>query len=341
MASLWRQKDSPYWYIRFVDPNTGERVRRSTGTKDRKTAELILKDIEIKIAKGNFGLENMIPAKSIQDFGIEYLEGYSKINKSPKTCEIDKMALRNWVETIGNTFLTDVTARLVEKFKSEMIRKLSATTVNMRFRSLRAAFSVAVKWGYLQSNPFKGLKEIPVDGADAPRYLSSVEIKKLFAVVDDERFRTLFEFYINTGGRLREVLGLTWNDVNLENKTLTFRHETKFNKKRDIGLNRKAIELLQSVQAMSPGAQLNDRIFTFSAWYVSKRFKHYVRKAGLPESITTHSLRHTFASHLVMNGVNIYTVKELMGHSSLKVTEVYSHLSPAHKIKAVEKLKYD
>ncbi|MCP4581090.1 MAG: tyrosine-type recombinase/integrase [candidate division Zixibacteria bacterium] len=73
---------------------------------------------------------------------------------------------------------------------------------------------------------------------------------------------------------------------------------------------------------------------------MSRRFKTYAKEAGLPDSITFHSLRHTFCSILVMQGVDMFTIKELMGHSSLKVTERYLHLTTAHKIEAVEKLEY-
>ncbi len=62
--------------------------------------------------------------------------------------------------------------------------------------------------------------------------------------------------------------------------------------------------------------------------FISKRFKKYIRKAGLDERFTFHSLRHTFASHLVQNGVSLYIVSKLLGHSNLKTTEVYAHLAP-------------
>lgn len=340
MASLWKQKNSPYWYVRFVDPQTGEDIRKSTGTKDKKTAELILKGIEIKIAKGKFKFEELKPQKNIREFADEYLERYSLHNKSPKTIEIEKQAFKNWISIIGNIPISDISLKSVEKFKSEMIGFLSPTTVNMRFRALRASFTIAVKWGYLEKNPFKGIKELPVATGGLPRYLTEAEIQRIFSVVKDERFRLIIEFYINTGGRLREVSNLTWRDIDLNKKTLSFRHDTKFNKTRIIVLNSRAIEILNTIKTNSPEDKLNDKIIKLSPSYISKRFKYYIRRADLPESITFHSLRHTHASLLIMAGVDIYTVKELLGHSSLKVTERYSHLSSAHKFEAVEKLKY-
>ena len=340
MASLWRQNGSPYWYVRFVDPLTGQRVRKSTGTTDKKTAELILKEIEVKIAKGKFKFEELVPSRSLSEFAEEYLQNYSSHNKSYKTIEIEKQAFRNWIEIIGNNMISDITPRLVETYKSELNKLFSSTTVNMRFRALRAAFSIAVKWGYLDKNPFKGLKELPVNTGDLPRYLKPQEIEKLFEVITDHRYRLIYELYLNTGGRLREVANLTWGDIDLVKRALVFRHETKFNKKRSITLNTRAIEIIKEIKSTSLDISSEGKVVMFTPWQISKKFKYYVRKAGLPESITAHSLRHTYASLLVMAGVDMYTVKELMGHSSLKVTERYSHLSSAHKIEAVEKLRY-
>jgi integrase len=340
MASLWKQKNSPYWYVRFTDPLTGEDRRKSTGTTDRKTADLIRKEIEIRLAKGKFQLERLTPSRSMSEFVKEYLANYSAHNKSHKTIEIEKQAFANWIHVIGDILISDVSARLVERFKSELKKQFSPTTVNMRFRALRAAFSIAVKWEYLEKNPFKGIKELPVNTGDLPRSLSPDQINDLFLLVTDKKLLLVFELYLNTGGRLREVANLEWQDIDLTRKMITFRHETKFNKKRAVGLNSRAIEVLSTIKSMADKIQPGDKVVPYSPWHISKKFKYYVRKAGLPESITFHSIRHTFCSLMIQNSVDIYTVKELMGHSSLKVTERYSHLSNENLIKAVEKLKY-
>jgi integrase len=150
--------------------------------------------------------------------------------------------------------------------------------------------------------------------------------------------KLLFEFHLNTGGRRNEVLSLTWKNINFRNQTVTFVNGTKFGKRRVVPLNKRALEILTGLH--KSGDAPSDKIFDYEKNYISRRFKYYARKAGLPESIRTHSLRHTFASILSENSIDIHTIKELMGHSSIKVTEIYSHLSPEHKIKAVKRLKY-
>ncbi len=173
---------------------------------------------------------------------------------------------------------------------------------------------------------------------NTPRFLSGTEINQLLEVVEDEKLRLLFEFYLNTGGRRNEVLCLTWSNIDIKNKTVTFINGTKFGKKRTVPLNPRAYEILMQLRKV--GDKPSSRPFNYEKNYITRKFKVYARKACLPESIRTHSLRHTFASILVMNGVDMQTIKELLGHSSLKVTEMYAHLSPQHKITAVEKLIY-
>ncbi len=338
MASLWKQNNSPYWYVRFTDPHTGKRVRRSTGTADRNTAELILKEIEIKIAKGQYGFEELTAAIKIEAFAHEYVETYSKVNKAASTCRIDALSLKRWLEFSGNIPLGSVTAKMVEQYKQTRLQSIKPVSLNIELRALKAAFQVAVSWGYLKENPFKKVKQIRIEETDAPKHLTRDEISRLLGAVDDNKMRLLFEFYLNTGGRRNEVLSLTWNNIDFENQTVTFVNGTKFGKKRVVPLNQRALEILTHLRKSTHAS--TDRIFNYEKNYISRRFKYYARKAELPESIKTHSLRHTFASALAEKSVDIHTIKQLLGHSSVKVTEIYSHLSPEHKIKAVNKLTY-
>ena len=85
-----------------------------------------------------------------------------------------------------------------------------------------------------------------------------------------------------------------------------------------------------------------EKLFPFTGDYVTHRFKKYVRASGIKsaESINLHSLRHTFASHLVMAGVDLITVSRLLGHYDIRITEMYAHLVPDHMKAAVERLQY-
>lgn len=338
MPSLWKQKNSPYWYINFVDPTTGKRVRRSTGIEDRRTVELVLKDIELKIARGQYAFEELTPSIKMRKFINEYIQTYSTVNKSPGTCRIDALSLKRWIEFVGNIQISDVTVKLIEQYKQERLQHIKPVSLNIELRSLKAAFQVAVKWRYLKNNPFKEIAQLKINEPRTPQFLAVNEIRRLLSVIDNEKFKLLVEMYLSTGGRRNEVLSLTIDDIDIPSRTVTFVNGTKFGKKRVVPLNQRALKILTHLRKSTHAS--TDRIFEYEKNYISRRFKYYARKAGLPESIKTHSLRHTFASALAERSVDIHTIKQLLGHSSVKVTEIYSHLSPEHKIKAVNKLTY-
>ena len=84
----------------------------------------------------------------------------------------------------------------------------------------------------------------------------------------------------------------------------------------------------------------SDRVLRISYGWLGRRFKRAVREAGLDESISLHALRHTFASHLIMNGVDITSVQTILGHHSVTVTQIYLHLDPNYLARTVEKLPF-
>jgi integrase len=143
---------------------------------------------------------------------------------------------------------------------------------------------------------------------------------------------------LNTGMRRGEQYGLEWPNVNLENRVLTI-PRSKSGKTRHIPPNAIALE---TFRRLLPNVEKNNRVF------VSKKrraalggnrhwFERSVAEAGI-QCFAWHCLRHTFASRLGMAGVNLSTVKDLMGHGSVFMTDRYAHLAPKHHTDAIEKL---
>ncbi len=96
-------------------------------------------------------------------------------------------------------------------------------------------------------------------------------------------------------------------------------------------------KLLGILKSMKPD---DSRLFKWHEDTVTHYFKQYLKKSGIKKKLTLHSLRHTFASHLVMNGITLYVIKELLGHGSIVMTEIYSHLSPNFYEESVKRLPY-
>jgi site-specific recombinase XerD len=196
-------------------------------------------------------------------------------------------------------------------------RKNKPSTINIEIRTIKAAFSKATEWNYLKDNPLKGFRQIKYH-KNLPRFLTVPQIEKVFEVIgSNKRYRLVFALYIYTGARRKEVHNLTWSDI----------------KNNSIILKGKGYKI---------------RVIPMSL-NLKKILQEYKRDLGrlvdvsleqMAGNIRPHDLRHTFASQLVMNGVDLRTVQELLGHSSFDTILVYAHLSQKHLEEAVRKLPY-
>ncbi|MBL7074551.1 tyrosine-type recombinase/integrase [candidate division KSB1 bacterium] len=328
MASLRKRQLKHGWTWVLDYSIYGRRKIISTGTQDRKTAELIKKDIELNIAKRRFDL---LPQKPkvvfLKDFYKEYYN-FSKQRKSKNTSYIDKHCLKLFKAFVGNISLTQLNTRIAERYISHRLTKVRPTTVNIETRSLKCAFNHAIRWGYLRENPFAEIKQLKVN-LSPPRFLTLEEIKKLREVIKDKKFKILIEFYLNTGARRMEALTLTWKDIDAHNNTIILRG--KGGKSRRIPIKKKLIDLLNT---------LEPELFDYRPDYVDHKFKNYCRKVGICD-ISIHNLRKTYASYLVMSYVSIFEVSKLLGHSSVLTTERhYSSLAPDFLKQSIEKLPY-
>jgi len=224
---------------------------------------------------------------------------------------------------------------MLEEFKLKRMEQVKSTSVNLEIRHLKAAFEMARKWGYIPSNPFQDVKQIKIKSNNLPKFLTKDQVKKLLDIIPDGNYKDLIQVYLYTGSRRNEALNLTWDDIDLE-KGKIFIKETKSGESRIVPINSELSKILKSMDNGNP------KLFNFSKWHVTHKFKKYLKKSGIKgwESFNVHTLRHTFASHLIMSGTDIYTVSKLLGHSSVAVTQMYAHLAPDYLRVSIERLKF-
>lgn len=334
MATLFKRKGGCIWYVDYV--YQGRRKRKSTRTSDRKLAELFLKDIEVKIAKDKFGFDDLSKKKILfEEFIVEYLN-YSKAVKADKTYQIDSRVLNNFKDFVGNIQLIRITQKHAEDFKIKRLQEIEPVSVNIRIRQLKAAFEKAVKWGYIEKNPLKDVEQCKVKNKDIPKFLTKDEVLILLDTIPKCIFKNYILFCLYTGCRRGEALNLTWDDIDLKSGKVKFMI-TKTGKSRIIPINGALKNTLSKME------RNGDKPFPFRKDFVTHKFKKYLRASGIKDhdSLKLHSLRHTFASHLVMSGVDLITVSKLLGHSSVRTTEMYAHLIPNHMISAVDRLNFN
>ncbi len=318
----------------------GRRKRKKVGPS-KKLAEQVLKDVQIKLAKGEY--LGVYEAKKVpfREFAEKYLE-YSKTNKAFFSYKRDLVSFNNLVPVLGEEYLFEINSRMVEEYKIKRLREaVTPATVNREISFLKHLFSKAVEWGYLNKNPTQGVKQLK-EPPGRIRYLEVGEIERLLKAIDSlprERgryLRPMVVVAINTGLRKREILQLRWKDVDFQERRLTALR-TKTNEFRIIPMNGTVFQELQKIARHPEG----DYVFCNKNGVpydnVRKSFDRALKVAGI-DNFRFHDLRHTFASQLVMNGCNIRTVQQLMGHKDIKMTMRYSHLSKAHLQEAVGKL---
>jgi integrase len=196
-------------------------------------------------------------------------------------------------------------------------------------------FNKAIHWGYLTQNPLHDVQDFK-EPPGRVRYLTDVEVEILLNSCYGH-IKSIVIVALNTGMRKGEILNLEWRDVDLRNRLIIIRN-TKNNESRTIPINEILYETLtllghttdeQYVFANRNGNPFGD---------VRTSFRNALKRAGI-EDFRFHDLRHTFASKLVMRGVNIRTVQTLLGHKDIAMTMKYSHLSDAHLKEAVKKLE--
>lgn len=281
---------------------------------------------------------------SLNQFTKEYLD-YCRVNHAQGTVDIARIALGHLESVAGDCPISSVSPHHLDKYRSKRLGKVSPVSVNVELRALRSIMNVALRWKYIEHNPFSGMKLVPVPER-TPSYLSKVEFEALVSAIREQWLRDVVLFAVLTGLRRGETINLRWKDVDLTRRLAHIESHGSFKTKRGqlrhIPLNLGALHVLES-RAKTNGA--SEYVFTqrgrqITEDWLTHRFKHYVKKAKLEnQRVHFHSLRHTFASWLVQEGVSLYEVQKLLGHSSMAVTQVYSHLQPEQLHEVVDRLE--
>lgn len=283
-------------------------------------------------------------AITIYKFSKEY-SNYIKITFSKKYLESVSQSMKHLSNFFGEEeLIVKITKKNVEEFKA-YIMQLAPKGFPVYLRTLKAAFNIAVEWGHIFSNPFQKVK-FKKSQHVKPIFIDREEFQTILSKTDSETMKTIFMFAFNTGCRLGEIINLRWQNVNLNKHIITIGDDkfiTKSNKQRVIPMSKELQETFKNLKLINDTADsyvfCKENGFPFSGNYVSRYFKRAVRRTGLKEDIHFHTLRHSFASNLAIKGVPILTIKELLGHSSIVTTEIYSHTNLKSLQDAIEHLK--
>jgi len=344
---ILQRKGREGWWVRLY-VNGRERWFRCD-TKSQ--AKALYGRLRADIREGTFFPEKFAPRKDItlRAWILRCLDGSTN-----RDIANERRHGRRWSLLLGKRMLVDVSREDLRKVQARMRAKLKPlpknaskefqpkrrwrdATINRHFAFLRHVLMLAVKDGKLTQNPVSGLKFFPE--VKRTRFLSGDELARLRGVMQ-RRDWELVAFAIETGLRRGEQFSLRWDQVDLGNGVLTL-PLPKGGKTRHVPLSDEAKAILRSFDSFLRSAWVFPGLKDVtqpmdSRAFLRRSFEPGLRKAGIAGACW-HSLRHTAASRRVMAGVDLVSVKEILGHRDIQTTLRYAHLAPGHLREAVNR----
>jgi integrase len=316
---IWFRKDVGWWMVTLA----GEKIRLAQGKESRKAAEQKFHELMASRSQApespNARVADVIEAflawtkvhrssETNRNY-ISYGQGFSEHSGYMQTSELKPIHVTRWVDENGWTQTTERNAR----------------------RSIYRAFSWACEEGILTRNPLQGMK-CPRAKARG-RFMSDSEYRTLLKHSDLD-FKTLLFALKETGCRPKEARVLRWEQVR-DDRWVLEEHKTayKVEKPRVIYLTTPMRKMMNVLRRRSTGSQvfLNSRKKPWTCNAVRLRIARLKTKLNLPDDLCAYMLRHAFGTNAILNGVDVATVAELMGHTSLEmVSRVYLHLADQH-----------
>jgi integrase len=272
------------------------------------------------------------------------------LTTKPKNARDQKRQFDWWKTEIGNHVLADITPALIAQYRDKLASSItfhgkprSPATVNRYMAALSVAFTTAVKeWGWMDDNPMRKVTK-PKESRGRVRFLSDDERIRLLKACKESTnpyLYTVVVLALSTGMRQGEIMGLTWDAVDLSQGRAIL-HETKNGERRAVAITGHALELLKE---LSKVRRIDcDLLFPAKGIAPQKPQKSMslrapweaaVKKAEL-QDFHFHDLRHSAASYLAMNGASLAEIAEVLGHKTLQMVKRYAHLSEGHTARVV------
>lgn len=345
------------YYLRFYEG--GRRRVFASKQVSHADARRMLLEIEARVARGEAGIRERRPdfptvERLIEQFLSEY--------RRPKVKDIEsyrkqaRSVLQRALPHIGKLSAENILPRDIAKLRDALSTSLAAGSVSNVLTKLSAVFSWAVSVELAPQNPCKGVER--PKATYALDFLSREEVRRLLDAAQSraatQSGQTLFvaiSLAVHTGLRKGELLGLRWIDLDLETRRLTvarsYQTTPKNGRARPLRLPSILVPILREWRERCPPSPdglllpLGRRESKTGGDDAMLGLPKLMAGLGLRQALHPwHLLRHTFASHFVMNGGNILALQKILGHSDVKMTMIYAHLAPDFLEGEMDKVRY-
>jgi len=338
-------KSGTRYYVDVLFPN-GNRYRKTIGSSKRQ-AEQVHKRLESEIVEGKWTIRETddVPFSTLL---TEYLE-YALASKAASTYNADKYRIKSHLlPYFGEISVKKITPQMVDDYKTKRVQDGAAPkTVNNELVNLSHMLKMAGRWGYVDRNVVSSVEKMRIV-KNPSLFLKQDEIFRLLEAAKDYYIYPIIMTALHTGMRKSELFNLKWTDIDFDQRTIMVQSKpdwhTKNYKSRTLQITPSLYKALFEHRNQQAELRIeSEYIFTYKGEQIrdsiKKSLRTVVRKAGI-KNVTLHTLRHTFASQLVMAGVTLRDVQALMGHQSFETTLQYAHLSDEHVKRQVLRLPF-
>jgi integrase len=307
------------WYLNWSQH--GRQYRKSLGAITEREAELRRKAKEIELSTG----KRIFIAAALFDDHVEKYLTWHRAQFPDSHFRVAQIAEQHFTDFRGYA-LSQIDSTMIERWKASRMAVVSRESAAKELRTLKAILRKGVQWGEIEKNPAQDV--------EAPKSLESEPIvwytRPQLAALYKMHHGLTWRLMANTGLRRTEAQQLRWPQVDFKHQHLNVissaEARTKSGYWRQIPLSNAAIAALKGLRKGT--GKSNHVLPRITAESLSRAFLQDVARLELAGSL--HSLRHTYAAHLVMAGVPLRTVQVLMGHASFKTTERYAHIGKDH-----------
>lgn len=286
-------------------------------------------------------------------------------NLAPRTVEEYSQDVRNFfhsktinIDKNSGFSLAHVDERTLREYLTELkqVRRYTPRAINRKIACLKAYFNFLENDGFLKRSPAAKLKSVK-DHRPLPKVLSVEEMENLLESIPEVeipakpdagwmrknfrviRDRAIIELFYASGIRVSELVGLNLGDLDFKGKTAKVLG--KGHKERMVLFNEAASSALQRYLKVRPHSSqppffLSQKRGRISIRMVQLLLKNHLRRAGIHKGASPHTLRHSFATHLLEGGADLVTIKELLGHANLSTTQIYTNISISHMKKTYQ-----
>jgi integrase len=301
-----------------------------------------------QIRMGDLDCSKLQPKMLVSDLASLWFNRKILNHKSEKTVIAYRGSIKNYILPIlGDCPLMSFDESVADDFKNKLVLKgLKPKTMNRHIMVLKCIAKFALREGFVGKNPLEFVDYIPEADSDFT-FLEETEVLALMdSLVSDKHTYTLYMLALNTGMRVGEICGLEWDHVYFSRKLIHVKQSlshngkikaTKTKRHRFVPMNQMLFSFLSDLQ----GNPLHPRFVsigpkgnTWNTDHLCQRVHHKaLTKAGV-QKVKFHDLRHTYASHFVMNGGSVFDLQKILGHTKVEMTMKYAHLSPEYLVHA-------